>query len=315
MAGVATLPTDSSAAPSTGAKGPAGGRGWNRNTVEVRVLGVLRWVVIAGLMLFTLFPFYYMVLLSFRDLSSLVQDPARLWPTLSELTIDTYRNVLAPTDSGGQGFLRFMANSGLVAIGTVILTLAFAIPGAYAVARLRFPGQRKVSVLFLSVYLFPSILLAVPLFVYFTKIGLRGSLAALVLVYVSQTVAVSLYMLRNYFQTVPASIEEAAAVDGAGRFTIMRRITLPLAMPAILANGLFVLMIAWNEFLFALLFLVENRPRWTVSLGLSQLAGSIEIPTTVLMAGSVILTLPIVILFFSSERLLAGGLTAGAEKG
>jgi multiple sugar transport system permease protein len=315
MAGVATLHTDSSAAPSTGGKGPSGGRGWNRNTVEVRVLGVLRWVVIIGLMIFTLFPFYYMVLLSFRDLSSLVQDPGRLLPTLGELTIDTYRDVLAPSESGGQGFLRFMGNSSLVAVGTVVLTLAFAIPGAYAVARLRFPGQRQVSVLFLSVYLFPSILLAVPLFVFFTKVGLRGSLAPLLLVYVSQTVAVSIYMLRNYFQTVPASIEEAAAVDGASRFAIMRRITLPLAMPAILANGLFVLMIAWNEFLFALLFLVENRPRWTVSLGLSQLAGSIEIPTTVLMAGSVMLTLPIVVLFFASERLLTGGLTAGAEKG
>jgi multiple sugar transport system permease protein len=208
-----------------------------------------------------------------------------------------------------------MANSGLIALGTVALTLAFAIPGAYAVARLRFPGRRQISVLFLSVYLFPSILLAVPLFVFFTRIGLRGSLVALLLVYVSQTVAVSIYMLRNYFQTVPASIEEAAAVDGATRAMIMRRITLPLAMPAILANALFVLMIAWNEFLFALLFLVENRPRWTVSLGLSQLAGSIEIPTTVLMAGSVILTLPIVVLFFASERLLTGGLTAGAEKG
>jgi multiple sugar transport system permease protein len=271
--------------------------------------------VIVGLMLFTLFPFYYMVLLSFRDLSSLVQDPGRLLPTLEELTVDTYRNVLVSTESGGQGFLRFMANSGMVALGTVVLTLAFAIPGAYAVARLRFPGHRQVSVLFLSVYLFPSILLAVPLFVFFTRIGLRGELAPLLLVYVSQTVAVSIYMLRNYFQTVPASIEEAAAVDGAGRFTIMRRITLPLAMPAILANGLFVLMIAWNEFLFALLFLVEDRSRWTVSLGLSQLAGSIEIPTTVLMAGSVILTLPIVVLFFASERLLTGGLTAGAEKG
>jgi multiple sugar transport system permease protein len=315
MAGVATLPTDSSAAPSTGGKGPSRGRGWNRNTVEVRVLGVLRWVVIIGLMIFTILPFYYMVLLSLRDLSALVQEPARLLPRLEELTVDTYREVLASTESGGQGFLRFMGNSGLVAVGTVVLTLAFAIPGAYAVARMRFPGQRQISVLFLSVYLFPSILLAVPLFVFFTGIGLRGSLAPLVLVYVSQTVAVSIYMLRNYFQTVPASIEEAAAVDGAGRFTIMRKITLPLAMPAILANGLFVLMIAWNEFLFALLFLVENRPRWTVSLGLSQLAGSIEIPTTVLMAGSVILTLPIVILFFSSERLLAGGLTAGAEKG
>ena len=312
---VATLPTDSSAAPPTPAKGAPRGRGWNRNTVEVRVLGVLRWVVIAGLMLFTLFPFYYMVLLSFRDLSALIQDPGRVLPTLAELTTDTYRNVLTAAEDGGQGFLRFMANSGVIAIGTVLLTLAFAIPGAYAVSRLRFPGHRQISVLFLAVYLFPSILLAIPLFVFFTRIGLRGSMVALLLVYVSQTVAVSIYMLRNYFQTVPASIEEAAAVDGAGRFTIMRKVTLPLAMPAILANGLFVLMIAWNEFLFALLFLAEDRPRWTVSLGLSQLAGSIEVPTTVLMAGSVVLTLPIVVLFFASERLLTGGLTAGAEKG
>jgi multiple sugar transport system permease protein len=315
MAGVATLPADSSAAPPAPAKGTRGERRWSRNTVEVRVLGVLRWFVIVGLMLFTLFPFYYMVLLSLRDLSALVRDPGRLLPTLSELTTTTYRNVLAPTESGGQGFLRFMGNSGVIALGTVALTLAFAIPGAYAVARLRFPGRRQVGVLFLSVYLFPSILLAVPLFVFFTRIGLRGELGALLLVYVSQTVAVSIYMLRNYFQTVPASIEEAAAVDGASRSTIMRKITIPLAMPAILANGLFVLMIAWNEFLFALLFLVEDRSRWTVSLGLSQLAGSIEIPTTVLMAGSVILTLPIVVLFFASERLLTGGLTAGAEKG
>ncbi len=315
MAGVATLPAGSPAAPPSPAGRTGRGRRWTRTTVELRVLGVLRWVVIAGLLLFTLFPFYYMVLLSLRDLSSLLQEPARLWPVLSELTTSTYRNVLASTDSGGQGFLRFMGNSGLIALGTVVVTLAFAIPGAYAVARLQFRGRRQVSVLFLSVYLFPSILLAVPLFVFFTRIGLRGSLAALVLVYVSQTVAVSIYMLRNYFQTVPVSIEEAAAMDGASRATVMLRVTLPLAMPSILANALFVLMIAWNEFLFALLFLVEERPRWTVSLGLSQLAGSIEIPTTVLMAGSVVLTLPIVVLFFASERLLTGGLTAGAEKG
>jgi multiple sugar transport system permease protein len=315
MTGVRTLPPGAASTPPPQAPTVPPGRRFTRNSVETRVFGVLRWIVIAGLMLFTLFPFYYMVLLSIRDLSSLVQNPDRLLPALSELTTSTYRNVLAPTDSGGQGFLRFMANSGLIALGTVAVTLVFAILGAYAVARLDFPGRRKVSTLFLAVYLFPSILLAVPLFVFFTRVGLRGSLAALVLVYVSQTVAVAIYTLRNYFQTVPASIEEAAAVDGASRFTIMRKITIPLAMPAILSNALFVFMIAWNEFLFALLFLVENRDRWTVSLGLSQLAGSIEVPTTILMAGSVILTLPIVILFFASERLLTGGLTAGAEKG
>jgi multiple sugar transport system permease protein len=315
MTGIATVPAESSATSGTQRSGSPAGRRWSRTTVETRVLGVLRWVVIAGLLLFTLFPFYYMVLLSFRDLSSLLQDPGRLWPTLSELTVSTYRDVLAPTESGGQGFLRFMATSGLVAIGTVAVTLAFAVLGSYALARLRFPGHRRISVMFLAVYLFPSILLAVPLFIFFTRVGLRGALPALVLVYVSQTVAVAIYMLRNYFQTVPVSIEEAAAVDGADRFTIMRRITLPLAMPAILTNALFVFMIAWNEFLFALLFLVEDRSRWTVSRGLSQLAGSIEIPTTVLMAGSVILTVPIVVLFLATERLLTGGLTAGAEKG
>ena len=314
MTRMVTAPAESPAAPDTRPSRAPTGRRWSRNTVETRVLGVLRWIVIAGLALFTLFPFYYM-LLSVRDPSSLLDAPARLWPVLSELTVDTYRDVLTPTGSGGQGFLRFMANSGLIALGTVAVTLLFAVLGAYAIARLRFPGRRKVSVLFLAVYLFPSILLAVPLFVLFTAVGLRGSLGQLVLVYVSQTIAVAIYTLRNYFQTVPASIEEAAAVDGATRFTVLRKVTLPLAMPAILSNGLFVFMIAWNEFLFALLFLVEDRSRWTVSLGLSQLAGSIEIPTTVLMAGSVILTLPIVILFFATERLLTGGLTAGAEKG
>jgi multiple sugar transport system permease protein len=315
MTRMVTAPADSPAASDTRPSRAPAGRGWSRGTVETRVLGVLRWVVIVGLALFTLFPFYYMVLLSVRDLSSLLQDPGRLWPLLSELTVGTYREVLTPTGSGGQGFVRFMANSALIALGTVAVTLVFAVLASYALARLRFPGRRKVGVLFLAVYLFPSILLAVPLFVFFTRLGLRGALGPLVLVYVSQTIAVAIYTLRNYFQTVPASIEEAAAVDGASRATIMRRITLPLAMPAILSNGLFVFMIAWNEFLFALLFLVEDRSRWTVSLGLSQLAGSIEIPTTVLMAGSVILTLPIVVLFFATERLLTGGLTAGAEKG
>jgi multiple sugar transport system permease protein len=283
--------------------------------VETRVLGVLRWVVIAGFLIVTLFPFYYMGLLSIRGLDEVIQDPGALWVSPSEMNLNTYASVLASPESGGQGFLVFMRNSALVAFGTVGLTLLVALPGAYAVSRLEFFGRRQISVLFLAVYLFPSILLAVPLFVFFTRIGLRGSLSGLLIVYVSQIVAVSIYMLRNYFDTIPQSLEESAALDGCTRLGVMWRISLPLAMPAIVANGLFVFMIAWNEFLFALLFLVEEREKWTVSLGLSQLAGSIEIPTTVLMAGSVILTVPIIVIFFASERLLTEGLTAGAEKG
>ena len=290
-------------------------RTWSRDAVETQVFRVLRWVVIAFLLVITLFPFYYMVLLSLRPLDEVVQDPGALWVGPSEVILDSYDSVLAGADEGGQGFLQFMRNSAVVAFSTVALTLLVAIPGAYAVSRLQFFGRRQISGLFLAVYLFPSILLAVPLFVFFTRIGLRGSLVGLLIVYVSQIVAVSIYMLRNYFDTIPVSLEEAAAIDGCSRIGIMRRISLPLALPAIMANALFVFMIAWNEFLFALLFLVEERSRWTVSLGLSQLAGSIEIPTTVLMAGSVFVTLPIIIIFFASERLLTEGLTAGAEKG
>lgn len=290
-------------------------RGFNRDRFENGLLKILKPVAIVLLLIVAVFPFYYMALLSFRSLDSLLQNPGALWISLDELNLSTYIEVLTPVSDGGQGFIVFMRNSLLVALSTVVLTLLVAIPGAYAVSRLQFFGRRQVSGLFLAVYFFPAILLAVPLFVFFTQVGLRGSLFALIVVYVSQVAAVSIYTLRNYFATVPVSLEEAAAIDGCGRLQTMWRISLPLAMPALVSNGLFIFMIAWNEFLFALLFLVEKRDSWTVSLGLSQLSGSIEVPTTVLMAGSVIITLPIVVLFFASERLLVGGLTAGAEKG
>jgi multiple sugar transport system permease protein len=287
----------------------------SRDAIERRVLGVLRPAFIAFLLLITLFPFYYMVLLSFRPLDEVLQHPGALLPRPGEIDFGTYKDVLAPQSNGGQGFLTFMKNSFIVAVGTVVLSLLVSIPGAYAVSRLDFFGRRQIGALFLGVYFFPAILLAIPLFVFFTRIQQRGTLSGLVIVYVAQVAAVSIYMLRNYFDTIPASLEEAAAIDGCSRLQAMWHVSLPLALPAIASNALFVFMIAWNEFLFALLFLVERRENWTVSLGLSQLSGSIEVPTTVLMAGSVILTLPIIVLFFLSERWLAGGLTAGAEKG
>jgi multiple sugar transport system permease protein len=255
-----------------------------------------------------------MLLLSVRSIEDLALDPGALWPPRG-VSLDAFGEVLRSVDDGGQGFLTFLRNSGVIAIGSVVATLLVSILGAYAISRLEFFGRRQVHFLFLAVYLFPAILLAIPLFVLFTRIGLRGSLFGLTIVYVSQTVPVTIHMLRNYFATVPASLEEAAALDGATRLQIIRKVALPLAKPAIMATSLFVFMIAWNEFLFALLFLVEDRGRWTVSLGLSQLAGSIEVAKTVLMAGSVILTVPIIVLFFATERLLVEGLTSGAEKG
>lgn len=288
----------------------------SRERAEIHIFRVARWVTIAALLIATVFPFYYMAVLSMKNLGDVLADPGAVWVELGQLTTVAFERVILPVADGGQGFLGFMRNSLLIAVGTVLLTLLVAIPGSYAVSRLRFFGHRKVGALFLAVYFFPSILLAVPLFVFFTKMGLRGSLVAVLLVYVAQTVAVSIFMLRNYFVTIPVSLEEAAALDGCSRLGVLRRVSLPLAVPAIVANGLFVFMSAWNEFLFALLFLVQDRARWTVSLGLSQLTGnSIEIPTTVLMAAAVITTIPIIVIFFLAERLLTEGLTSGAEKG
>jgi multiple sugar transport system permease protein len=248
-------------------------RRWTRERVETAGLCVAR---IAGIVFFlgiTVFPFYYMVLLSLRTTQDLLGHPGSIFVSLSHLDLDSYARVLKPTGEGGEGFLRFLLNSALVCAGTVALTIAIALPGAYAVSRLPFFGKRTVHFLFLAIYIFPTILLAIPLFVFFTRLGLRGSIAPLIIVYISQTLPVSIYMLRNYLDAVPRSIEEAALVDGCGRIGVILRISLPLVRPALIATALYVFMIAWNEYLFALLFLVEERSSWTVSLGVSQLSG------------------------------------------
>jgi multiple sugar transport system permease protein len=286
----------------------------NRDRVETVVFRWLRRLVIAVLVVVTGGPLLYMVLLSIRPLSVVISNPLDLVPSLSELNLETYRRALASGEGGGYGLGRFMLNSLLVALATVVVTTSLAVLGAYATARYDFLGKRTVNVLFFVIYLFPAVVMAIPLFVMFARLGLRGSLAALVIIYMAHTVPVALYMLRNYFEAVPPSLEEAAKVDGAGRLRVIGQIVLPLAVPSIVASALYVFMIAWNEFLFALLFLVEFRDRWTVSLGVAQLDDQ-SVAITVLMAASVMLTIPVVILFFVTERLIVSGLTAGAEKG
>ena len=295
-------------------RGPARRRRRARSTDE-KVWATVRVLTIAFLVLITVVPFWYMIVLSVKPIQDVLLDPGRIWVTAGELSAGAYRAVFRSTDDGGQGFLIFLRNSAIVSVITTGATLLAAVPGAYAVSRLRFGGRRLVSGLFLVVYLFPPMILAIPLFVLFTRLGLRGSLVGLALVYVAQTVPVAIFMMRNYFETIPDSLEEAGLVDGLTHLGVLRRISLPLAAPSVVATGLYVFMIAWNEFLFALLFLLERPDRWTVSLGLSRLSGSIEVPSTVLMAGSVVLTVPIVVLFFVAERRLVEGLTAGGEKG
>ena len=213
-----------------------------------------------------------------------------------------------------QGFPPFIWNSLLLSLLTVSLTLLLAIPGAYAITRLQFGGRNVMSGGILLIYMFPAIVLSIPLFVIFTRTGLRETLEGLVIIYMSGTLPVALYMLRSYFMTIPPELEEAALIDGCTQFETIWRITIPLAMPAIASVALYTFMIAWNEFLYAFLFLAADVDRWTLPLGLQRL-DSQEVPITALMAGSLIVSIPIIVIFFFFERFLTQGLTAGAVKG
>ena len=286
----------------------------NRNA-EYWTLGVLKWGSVAFFVAITAFPLLYMISLSFKDIAEVLRNPTDFFPSWSEVgSLETYRNVLRPTEQGGRGFLHLLRNSAVVALSTVAVTVATGTLAAYAAARLRFFGKRTINLSMVLVYLFPAIVMAIPLFVVFSAIGLRDSLVGLTIVYLAQTIPVALYMLRSYFVTVPVEIEESALIDGCSRLSVIWRIVLPLAAPALTAVALYVFMIAWNEFLYALLFVTQSPDLWTLPLGLQQLDNQ-EIPRTVLMAGAVIISLPVIIIFFIAERFLVEGLTAGSVKG
>jgi len=309
---------------------------WSRERVEQKLWHLFRILSILFFVIATAFPFYWMLNLSFRPYGDVLLNPLRWAPRLQDI-----QAAVAPISCLWQqapqceaairnssyvavlveyGFLTYIRNSVIISVLTVTLTLLFAIPGAYAATRLDFRGRNTLSWGILLIYMFPAIVLGISLFVFFVRIQhalgipLRGNLYAVTVIYLASTLPVALYMLRSYFPTIPKDLEEAALIDGCNRLEVIWRITIPLAVPAIATVALYTFMIAWNEFLYALLFLVEHQPAWTLPLGLQQL-DSQEVPRTFLMAGSVIITVPIIITFFFFERFLTRGLTAGAVKG
>ena len=196
-----------------------------------------------------------------------------------------------------------MLTSTIVSLGTVIITLIFAIPAAYAVARLNFFGKNFLSTSILIIYLFPAIVLVIPLYTIFSQLGLRNSIEGLLIVYTATTLPVAIYMLQGYFKSIPKELEEAGIIDGQNWLGIIFKIILPLSLPAISSVALYVFMIAWNEFLFSLMFL--DRPNtFTLSRAIQFLNVGAETPRQYLMAGSVVVTLPILIIFVYFEKYL-----------
>ena len=193
-------------------------------------------------------------------------------------------------------FGKFILTSSIVSIGTVIITLIFAIPAAYAVARLNFFGKTFLSTSILIIYMFPAIVLVIPLYTVFSQLGLRNSIEGLLIVYTATTLPVAIYMLQGYFRSIPKELEDAAIIDRQNWFGIIFKIIIPLSLPAISSVALYVFMIAWNEFLFSLMFL-DNPNSFTLSRAIQYLSGDAETPRQYLMAGSVIDTLPVLLIF------------------
>ncbi|MCY4151782.1 MAG: carbohydrate ABC transporter permease [Aestuariivita sp.] len=274
---------------------------------------VIRFLTGFGYIFFTaivFIPFYVMVMTSFKNQSELIQNPLDFSLDLDK-GIDLFRSYFELF--GEFNFDQYLLVSFFISVVTVFITLAFSIPGAYAVARLRFQGQAAFSRGILLIYMVPMIVLALPIYIAFSVTGLRNSILGIVLIYPVTTIPVALYMLQGYFRGLPAEIEEAGLMDGLGRLSVIWKITLPLSLPALASVSLYVFMIAWNEFLLAFM-LLDDPSKFTLTRGIASLNSS-EIPRQHLMAGAVIATVPIMIIFLGLERFMTKGLTAGSVKG
>ncbi|MDF0603463.1 carbohydrate ABC transporter permease [Psychromarinibacter sp. C21-152] len=284
-----------------------------RVTRHVWEAAVIRFLTGIGYIVFTAvvaIPFYVMVMTSLKNQSELMQNPLDFSIDLSQgwHLFDSYYELLTAFNFG-----TYLWTSFYVSVLTVLITLLFSVPGAYAVARLRFAGRTTFSRSILLIYMVPMIVLALPIYIAFSMTGLRNTIFGIVIIYPVTTIPVSLYMLQGYFRGLPAEVEEAGLMDGLTRLQVIWKITLPLSLPALASVALYVFMIAWNEFLLAFM-LLDDPSKFTLTRGVAMLNSS-EIPRQHLMAGAVIATVPIMVLFLGLEKFMTRGLTAGAVKG
>ncbi len=276
---------------------------------------IFDFLTLFGIVLFSfviLFPFYMMLITSFKTQAALLINPLDFSINFKQDFKELFKSYFVIFDT--YKFGRYILISTFVSVGTVIVTLLFAIPAAYAVARLNFFGKNFLSTSILIIYMFPAIVLVIPLYTVFSQLGLRNSVGGLLIVYTATTLPVAIYMLQGYFRSIPKELEEAAIMDKLNWFGIIIKIILPLSIPAISSVALYVFMIAWNEFLFSLMFL-DNPNSFTLSRAIQYLSGDAETPRQYLMAGSVVVTIPVLLIFVYFEKYLVSGLTAGSVKG
>lgn len=232
-------------------------------------------------------------------------------PIPTQITSDNFVHIF--TMSSGL-FWRQLMNSILISLATTAIGVVLACTAAYAFSRFRFPGRRLGMAGFLITQMFPGVVMAIPLYILLDRLGLLNSLMGLTLVYSTSSLPFAVWMLKGYFDTIPKDLEEAAVMDGATQWTIFTQVVLPLAKPALVVTALFSFMTAWNEFILAATFLSDEQ-LFTLPVVLQKFVGAYSTQWGYFAAGAIVVSLPVMALFFKLQKYLIGGLTAGAVKG
>jgi trehalose/maltose transport system permease protein len=267
----------------------------------------LFYLLLVILFIYTIFPFYWAINTSLMSGSELFQ-PQPLPPSWA------WQNYV--TIFQEQPFGRQILNSVFVAVTVVLLALGLAVLASYALGRIQFRGRRLLLFTILGVSMFPQIAVLSGMFELVRTLGLYKNLLALVLSYMIFTVPFTVWVLTTFMRELPKELEEAAFVDGATPFVVVTQVFLPLMGPALVTTGLLAFIAAWNEFLFALTFTLSSEQRTVpVAIGLISGASTYELPWANIMAASVVVTVPLIVLVLIFQRRIVSGLTAGAVKG
>jgi multiple sugar transport system permease protein len=280
-------------------------RGGRRSSSLVANLG--SGVALAGLLAFVLSPLYWIAVTAFKSEGQVVMRGNDLWPT--PWTLEQFSALFT-----NQPFGRWYLNTVLVSAASTAVALICAALAGYALARLRFRGAQGFTVTVLLTYVMPGALLFIPLYQLLIGWRLTDSLWSLVLTYPTFTIPFATWLLTGYFASIPIELEEAALVDGSTRIQAFRRVVLPLAKPGLLAVALFTLTNAWNEFLFAFVFITKDEYK-TLPVGMQSMIAGDVVPQGQLAAASLLVSIPVVIMYAFGQRFLTEGLTAGAVKG
>ena len=262
--------------------------------------------VLAPFTVLTLFPALWVVKMAFRDDQSFATS---MNPFPTELSFANFRDLFAEPL-----FARQLFNSFVVSGATTLLGVFLACTAAYAFSRFRFPGRRAGLMAFLVTQMFPGTMMMIPLYHVLDQLGLLDRLGGLVLVYSTTAIPFCVWMLKGYFDTIPRDLEESALMDGASQFTIFWRIILPLSRPAIAVTALFSFMTAWNEYILAATFMSDERA-YTMPVRLQHFVGDYTTEWGHFAAGALLVSVPVMALFFALQKHLVGGLTAGGVKG